>query len=139
MDAVVDDRGQSALLAAVVIAIAAVAMSGLRLAQHDLLVRGQQSRAGEAAVEAAAAVVADAYLAAIAAPPEEGDDFASFVRSDTVRAAAASAASALSAANGGPPVIGVDIACAAGKVEVTIVSAGRTHRAGFTAPECSPH
>lgn len=140
MDSVTDDRGQAAIFAVFLIALAAVALGGLRLAQSELLARAVQHRAGEAAVEAAAAVVADAYASALrarlepSAPPHE---MRSVLGDARLAEAARSAASELSLRNGGSGVSTVQVECRERAVAVTISLEGSSYRAGFAADECS--
>ncbi|HEU5288248.1 MAG TPA: hypothetical protein VFV20_07590 [Candidatus Limnocylindria bacterium] len=135
-----DDRGQAAILAVCLIAIAAAVMGGLRVAQTALLARAVERRAGEAAVEAATAVVADAYAAEVRArrsPSGASRDVASVVGDAITREAARAGASDMSVRNGGESVSDVAVACDAGAVTVTIELRGTLYRASFEAPECS--
>ncbi|HYR93627.1 MAG TPA: hypothetical protein VEP48_05420 [Methylomirabilota bacterium] len=124
MDALTDERGQALIVAVLFLAIAAVVIGGLRLAQEQILAAARERRAGEAAVEAAAAVAADAYVAGTLA-------------SDETRESARVAATDLSMRNGGPRIDEVAIHCARSGVEVALAVAGRQYRAGFAAAECS--
>jgi hypothetical protein len=63
MDTVRGERGQALLIAALVIGLGALAIVGLRVMQDRVLAGAQTRSAGEAAVEAAAAAIADAYIA----------------------------------------------------------------------------
>lgn len=135
-----DERGQAAILAVCLIAIAAAVMGGLRVAQTALLARAVERRAGEAAVEAATAVVADAYAAEMRArqiPSAVSRDIASVIGDATTREAARVGASDMSLRNGGDSVSDVAVACDAGAVTVTIALRGTLYRASFGAPECS--
>jgi hypothetical protein len=125
VDALSDERGQAVVVAVLFLAIAAVAVGGLRLTQEQILAAARERRAGEAAVEGATAVVADAYLAGV-------------VAADATRESARVAATDLSLRNGGPPITVVAIRCAGGSIEVALAVAGREYRAGFVAAECSP-
>lgn len=142
MDAVSDDRGQALIVAALLLAIAAVVIAGLRLSQDAILARSRTTRATEAAVEAATAVVADAYVAelrraAVAHPPRAANVVAA-LSVPSLREEARVAASDLSLRNGGEAIGDVRISCGDQGVEVAIVVAGITFRAGFRADECSP-
>lgn len=134
-----DERGQAAILAVCLIAIAAAVMGGLRLAQTTLFARAVERRAGEAAVEAATAVVADAYavMRARRSPGAVSSDIASVIGDATTREAARVGASDMSLRNGGESVSDVAVACDAGAVTVTIAVRGTVYRASFGAPECS--
>ena len=137
-----DDRGQALVVVALLFAIAAVVIAGLRLSQDAILVKARTSRAGEAAVEAATAVVADAYVAelrrAAVSTPAEQPDIARVLNDPAVRENARAAASDLSIRNGGGAVDDVGIACGAHGVAVTLVLARVSYEAGFKADECSP-
>lgn len=137
-----DERGQALVVAALLLAIGAVVIVGLRLSQDAVFTKARASRAGEAAVEAAAAVVADAYVAelrgAALSVPERMPDIASAVADPAVHEAARAAASELSLRNGGDAVTDVAISCDARGVDVRIVLAGVAYGAGFRADECSP-
>jgi len=136
-----DDGGQAAILAVVLIALAALAIAGIREADARLA-RGSATRwAGEAGVEAAAAVVADAYageLRSRAADPSRAPRAMSdVVGASSVRDQARSAADDLSDRNGGAPFDDLAITCANGAVTVAGSLRGTTYRASFTASECS--
>jgi len=61
VDAVNGERGQALVIAALLIGIGALAIVGLRTVQERVLANALAQDTGEAAVEAAAAAVADAY------------------------------------------------------------------------------
>lgn len=136
-----DDRGQALIVAALVLGIAAVVISGLRLSQDAILARARSSRAGEAAIEAATAVVADAYVSelrrAALALPQQTPDVVTVLADPALREQARSAASDLSIGNGGSAVDEVTITCGPGGVDVALVLAHVSYRAGFRADECS--
>src|SRR5205823_14644106 len=114
-----DEDGQAAIMAVLVIAIAAVVIAGLRATQDDILAFASARSAGEAAVEGATAVIADAYareLAARAARPPL--DMSAVLENSGTREQARAAASDLSARNGGPVVDEITVACRAGVVDV---------------------
>lgn len=141
MDTVNDDGGQAAILAVVLIGLAALAIAGIREADARI-VHGSATRwAGEAAVEAAAAVIADAYAGEIRAravdpsrPPRAMRDV---VTASSVREHARSAAADVSGRNGGPGIEGIEVACADGSVTVSASVGGIAYRAGFAGSECS--
>lgn len=142
MDTLNDDRGQALVVAVLLIAVAAVAISGLRSTQEAILGSARERRAGEAAVEAATAVIADVYAAELqrrsadAAPALSAD----VVRAITARQAreqARATADAMSLRNGGKVVGDPVVRCHAGMVDVTLTMAERVYRAGFEAPLCS--
>ena len=143
MDALNDDRGQAVVVAVLFLALAAVAIGGLRLAQEHYLAAAQETRAGEAAAEAATAVVVDAYVAelrrvaASTASPPPTLDVVSAVSAPGTREGARVAATDLSLRNGGEAISEIVVHCERGSVDVALMLGGRRYRAGFAAPECS--
>ena len=126
-----DDAGQALVMTVFLIAIAAAAIVSLSEAQRRISDFAQRERAGEAAVEAAAASLADAYVA-------RGHRSVSAVVSDeTVLATARFAAAELARANGRSQVGGLQVVCENGRVETSLVLEGSTHHAAFEAHECS--
>src|SRR3954471_8466791 len=125
-----EEHGQAILAAVVALAIAAVAIVGLRVAQDRIVAAAHDERAGEAAVEAAAQSVADAY----AAGPGRTKDLVFDTR---VIEAARSAAEQLAMENHETGIEGVEVACSGDRIEVRLALNGRAHHAGFRAPECS--
>ena len=144
MDAVNDERGQALVVAVLMLAIAAVAISGLRIAQEQILAVAREHRAGEAAVEAATAIIADAYASELrrgtspSASPLSTPDVLRAVTDRSARDAARAAAAQVSELNGGPAVGEVTVRCAAGLVDVSLTISDRLYRAGFSGPLCSP-
>ena len=139
MDALSDDRGQAAAFTVVLLALAVVAVIGLRDATVRIVAASADRGAGEAAVEAAAAVIADAYSDELRSragdpsrPPHEMRDA---VLSAAPRAR--SAADDASARNGGPALESLAISCERGVVTVTGVLRDVTFRAGFSGSACS--
>ena len=114
------------------LAIAASAVIGLRAAQERVVVDARNQRAGEAAVEAAAQSVADVYVVRRASARE-------LVVDPRVLENARVAAEELALENGARGVEQVRLLCDGVRIEARLVLAGHTHRAGFSAPECSPH
>ena len=143
MDTLSDDRGQAVVVAVMFLALAAVAIGGLRLAQEHFLAAAREHRAGEAAAEAATAVVADAYVAelrrvaASTASPPPTPDVVSAVSAPGTREGARVAATDLSLRNGGETISEVVVRCVGGSVDIALMLRGRRYRAGFAAPECS--
>lgn len=131
MDALGDERGQAALAIVFALAIAASAVIGLRAAQERVVIDARAQRAGEAAVEAAAQSVADRYALRPASARE-------LVVDPGVVEDARVAAEELARENGGRGVEQVRLLCEGPRIEARLVLAGRSHRAGFSAPECSP-
>jgi hypothetical protein len=144
MDAVNEERGQALVLAVLLLAIAAAAITGLRIAQEEILTVAREHRAGEAAVEAATAVIADAYTAELrrvatsSASPRSTPDVLRAVTDPAARDAARAAAVEVSLLNGGPTIGDVAVRCAAGLVDVSLTVSDRLYRAGFSGPLCSP-
>lgn len=141
MDALNDEGGQALVVAVLLLGLAAVAITGLRAAQDQIVASARERRAGEAAVEAATAVFADAYAAEARAAAPSAPAFstvAAAISAARVREDAHAAADALSAINGGGAVGVPSVACENGSVSVTLTVAERRYRAGFTAPLCSP-
>lgn len=123
-----DERGQALVVVVLFLAVAAAALGGLRAAQDRILAEARARRAGEAAVEAATAVIADAYAR---------DGAAVALGDARVREDAHAAAVAISVANGGGEMSAPAVGCGPRGFDVAIVVAGRTYRAGFEAA-CSP-
>lgn len=137
-----DDQGQALVMAVLFLAVAAAAIAGLRTAQDQIASVAERRRAGEAAVEAATAVMADAYVeelrrAATAIPEAEPDVSGALADGRAIERARA-AASDLSLRNGARAIPSVDVRCADGVVTVSLVLSGATYRAGFAAIECFP-
>lgn len=130
MESLESERGQSLVVIALALAIAAAAVVGLRSAQDRIVAEARVQRAGEAAVEAAAHAVANLYVA----QPSLVNDL---VTDPRVVEAARSAAEELARENGAAGVESVAVSCSGQQVEVRLVLAGHSHRAGFEAPECS--
>jgi hypothetical protein len=126
-----DERGQAILAVVLALGIAAAAIVGLRAAQERIVFGAHAQRAGEAAVEAAAQSVADAYAARRAAAKD-------LVRDPRVLEMARVAAEELARENGGRGVERVELSCSGDRIEARLVLNGYAHHAGFRAPECSP-
>lgn len=140
-----DERGQALVIAAVLIGIGALAIVGLRVVQDRVLANAQAQDAGEAAVEAAAAAVGDAYLAELASlrarafdSPPPTFDVTRMLADPTTRESARAAAAETAARNGATFDGAVDVRCVGKTIEVELHHAGRPHRAAFAADACSP-
>lgn len=96
-------RGQTHVLAILVAALAAIAITGMLEAQDRLLSAARTNRAGEAAAEAAGSVVADRHLAFVRTLEEEpsADRLAALLAEPRLEADALAAARELARANGG--------------------------------------
>jgi hypothetical protein len=132
VDPVADERGQAILAVALALGIAATAIVGLRAAQERIVMGARAQRAGEAAVEAAAQAVVDIYAVRPSAARE-------IVLDLRVLESARAAAEELARENGGRGVEQVQLLCVDDRIEARLVLSGRSHHAGFRAPECSPH
>ncbi|HUQ40903.1 MAG TPA: hypothetical protein VM052_00230 [Candidatus Limnocylindrales bacterium] len=132
-----DERGQALVICVLFLAIAAVAISGVRVAQERILDGATQRRIGEAAVEAATAVIADVYATQTRNRAASDEIYAALMSNDA-RESARSAAESISALNGGTISISEPaVQCRGGLVDVSITLGGRLYRAGFGASLCS--
>lgn len=130
MGAVKGDRGQALLLVVVALGISAAVIVGLRYAQDRVVTVARVQRAGEAAVEAAAAAVADRYI-------RDRGSAKNLPHDDRVLEDARAAAQDLARKNGGGAIDSLAVTCTQVGLEVSLVMNGHTHRAGFDASECS--
>jgi predicted lipid-binding transport protein (Tim44 family) len=143
VDAVNDERGQALVIAVFALGIVATVIGGLRMAQDRILALHNERRAGEAAVEAATAVIADAYLAELrraasaTASPPPAPDILGAVTASVTRESARVAASGVSLANGAREIDDVTVRCDRALVEVTLHVSGTSYRAGFPVAGCS--
>ncbi len=126
------DGGQALVVAVLLVAFAAVALAGLRGAQERILERARDQRAGEAAVEAAGAVVADALAAT--------GEAVTVVNDPRVLARARTAADDLAAENGRSRTAGLRLVVVPAGIEVTLALGGQAHRAAVSLPgsRCCP-
>jgi hypothetical protein len=146
VDAVSGERGQALVIAAILIGIGALAIVGLRVVQDRVLANALAQDAGEAAVEAAAAAVADAYVARLESVrahvfdvPAPKIDVAGLLADPATREAARAAAAEAAARNGALFEGAVEARCAGATIEIEIHHAGKLHRAALQADACSPH
>jgi hypothetical protein len=145
VDAVKDERGQALVIAAILIAIGALAIVGLRAVQDRMMENAFAQDAGEAAVEAAAAVVADAYVAQIDSVrthafdvPRPTIDIVGMLADPATRESARAAAADVAAHNGAVFDGAIEARCAGATIEIELHHAGRLHRAAVQADACSP-
>jgi hypothetical protein len=145
VDAVKDERGQALVIAAILIGIGALAIVGLRAVQDRMLESAAAQGAGEASVEAAAAVVADAYIARIESVrahafdvPRPTIDIVSMLADPATRESARAAAADVAARNGGAFDGAIELRCVGPTIEIELRHAGRLHRAAVQADACSP-
>jgi hypothetical protein len=129
VDAVRGDRGQALVLAVLALALAAATIVGLEAAQDRILADAHERRAGEAAVEAAGATLADAQL-------RFTGTVEAFVNDPLVAERARAAAQDLSSANGGGPVGELTISAAAGTIDVALSLGAHAQRASIEARCC---
>lgn len=132
------------MIAAILIGIGALAIVGLRVAQERVLDGALARSAGEAAVEAAAAAVADAYVEHLDsvrdrafALPRPTVDVAAVLADPATREAARVAAAEVAAASGAIFTGVIEARCVGGSIEVELRHAGRVHRAAIEADACS--
>jgi len=140
-----DERGQALVIAAILIGIGALAIVGLRAVQDRMLENAVAQDAGEAAVEAAAAVVADAYVARVDSVrahafdvPRPTVDIVGLLADPATRESARAAAADVAARNGGAFDGAIEARCVGATIEVELRHAGRLHRAAVEAGACSP-
>jgi hypothetical protein len=144
VDAVRGERGQALLIAALIVGIGALAIVGLRVVQDRVLASAQTQSAGEAAVEAAAAAIADAYIAQLESlrvhafdVPRPTVDVAGMLAHPGTLEAARAAASEAAARNGDVFDGVVEARCVGTTIEIQLDHAGRQHRAALPVDSCS--
>jgi hypothetical protein len=132
------------VIAAILVGIGALAIVGLRVVQDRVLANARAQDAGEAAVEAAAAAVADAYVARLDSVrahafdvPRPAVDVASLLADPATREAARAAAADAAARNGAHFDGTVEARCAGATIEIELRHAGKSHRAALQADACS--
>jgi len=137
--------GQALVVAAILIGIGALAIVGLRAVQDRVLANAVAQDAGEAAVEAAAAVVADAYVARIESlrahacdVPRPTPGIVGTLADPATRESARAAAADVAARNGGTFDGAIEARCVGATIEIELHHAGRLHRAAVQADACSP-
>lgn len=129
MDALISERGQALVFAAMILGVAGVALVGIRTVS-DLILEGvRDDRAGEAAVAAAGAAVADLQLAR---SRELGHDLdrsetAQLVADPHVVNAARDASVRLARAHGRHDPSEVTVLAFGFEIEVHLTLAGRHH------------
>ena len=145
-----DDRGQALVLAVLALGIAAATIVGLRAAQDRILTDARERRAGEAAVEAAGAALADAELAFRATLRDEGGrprsmpsraELDAFIADPIVVERVRAAADQLSAANGSGTVTDLAIhavGARTGTIEIALELGSHRQRASIDSRCCRP-
>jgi len=139
------DRGQALVLSVLALALAAVTIVGLEAAQDRILADAHERRAGEAAVEAAGATLADALVEFTASLRDERgtprvtpsrSELDAFVADPLVVERSRVAAEDLSAANGGGPVRDVAISAGARTLDIALSVGAHRQRASIGTPCC---
>jgi hypothetical protein len=131
VDAVSGERGQALVLAVLALGLAAMAIVGLQAAQDRILRDAHERRAGEAAVEAAGAAVADELI-------HFTGSLDVFAADPLVAERARAVADELSAANGGSPVRDLTITPGARDVDIGLSMGAHRQRASIEATCCRP-
>lgn len=145
MDAVSGDRGQALVLAVLVLALAAATIVGLQAAQDRILADAHERRAGEAAVEAAGATLADALVEFTASLRDERgnargtpsrSELDAFVADPLVVERSRVAADDLSVANGGGPVRDLTISAGTRALDIALSVGAHRQRASIGTTCC---
>lgn len=134
------DRGQALVLAVLALALAAATIVGLQAAQDRILADAHERRAGEAAVEAAGATVADALVDLIvalrdvrgtprAAPSRS--EIEALVADPLIAERSRAAADELSVANGGGPVRDLTISVGTRALDIALSVGAHRQRASI--------
>ena len=140
-----DERGQALVLAVLALALAAVTIVGLGAAQDRILADARDRRAGEAAIEAAGAALADAQLDLIASFSDERGvarrmatraDLDALVADPLVLERSRAFAAELSTANGGGPVRDLEITVSARTLDLALTVGGHRQRAAIGTACC---
>jgi hypothetical protein len=143
MSFVADERGQSHVLVVVALAIGVVVLVGLLVRQEDLLGSARSARAGEAAAQAAGAVVADEHLALVTSLRDDGDaprdptreELLAFLADPGLRERALAAAREVAAEHGTTGPWRVSLVDLEGAIEVSVDS-GLVHRVTIEKVSC---
>lgn len=130
------DRGQSLVVAALLLGVAALALTLLIGAQERLLAGLRDQRTGEAAVAAAGSAVADLQLARVRAAgrPLTIGEIEAFASDPAVHEAARTAARRIADALGDTRTIYLLIRPFGSEIEVHLALGGRTHIALLAPP-----
>lgn len=140
-----DERGQSHILVVLALAIGAVVLVGLLVRQEELLGSARSARAGEAAAQAAGAVVADEHLALVmslrdgAGAPREpsSDELLRFMADPALRERALAAARSVASEHRVTAPWRISIADRGSSIEVSVDS-GIVHRVTIEKVSCCP-
>jgi hypothetical protein len=130
------DRGQSLVVAALLLAVAALAVTLLLGAQDRLVSAVRDQRTGEAAVAAAGSAVADLQFARVRATgrPLTIGEIEAFAAEASVLEAARVAARRIADAHGDTRLLDVVIRAFGSEIEVHLELGGRTHIALLAPP-----
>ena len=143
----IGDRGQALAIAVLAVGIAAATIVGLRAAQDRILADVRERRAGESAVEAAGAVLADADLAFRATLNDERGgprtlptraELEALIADPLVLERMRGAADRLAAANGAGAVRDVAARIGGGSIEITLRLGAHAQRAQIESRCCLP-
>jgi hypothetical protein len=129
VDAVRGERGQALVLAVLALGLAATTIVGLEAAQDRILADAHERRAGEAAVEAAGAALADAVLGSTRSRE-------AIVADPLVIERARAAADSLSSANHGPRVRDIAISVGPRSLDVELSVGVHVQRASVETACC---
>ncbi len=123
------DRGQALVFAVLMLAMAAVALVGLRAVSDRILDGVRDDRAGEAAVAAAGAAIADLQLARARQLGHDLDraETAAFVAEPSIGDAARDAAVRLAREHGRADPRGAEVLSFGFEIEVHLTLGGRHH------------
>jgi hypothetical protein len=145
VDAVRGDRGQALVLAVLALGLAAATIVGLQAAQERILADAKERRAGEAAVEAAGATLADALVELVESLGNERgttriaprrSELDALVVDPLVVERSRVAAADLSAANGGGPVRELTIRVETGALDISLAVGTHRQRASIGTTCC---
>ena len=131
-----DDRGQALVLAVLALALAAATIVGLRSAQDRILADVRERRAGEAAVEAAGATIADRLVELTARSTPSRSDLDALVVDPLLVERSWAVADELSAANGGASVRDLTIGVGARSLDITLWVGAHRQRASIGTTCC---
>jgi hypothetical protein len=136
VDAVNDDRGQALVLAVLALALAATTIVGLRSAQDRILADVRERRAGEAAVEAAGATIADRLVELTARSTPSRSDLDALAVDPLLVERSRSVADELSAANGGASVRDLVIGVGTRSLDIALWVGAHRQRASIGTTCC---
>ena len=139
------ERGQALVLAVLALALAAITIVGLREAQDRILADARERRAGEAAVEAAGAALADSQVDFVASLRDELGgrrtvpslaELTAFVADPLVLERSRAAAAELAAANGGAAVSALEITAGQRSLDIGLTVGAHRQRAAIGTACC---